>query len=85
MMVVSVEAEPALSLGTPEEVFKSNYLGMWDVNGFPFDMNPDGDKFLMMVGFGTNIAGSIAELSSSKKINIVLNWFEELKERVPVD
>jgi hypothetical protein len=26
-----------------------------------------------------------SEVEGSRKINIVLNWFEELKERVPVD
>jgi hypothetical protein len=28
---------------------------------------------------------SISEESENPKINIVLNWFEELKERVPVE
>ncbi len=40
------------------------------------DIHPDGQRFLMM-----NMQGSEG---SRPRINIVLNWFEELKERVPV-
>ncbi len=30
-----------------------------------------------MIGFGTNVEGS------QPRINVVLNWFEELTQRVP--
>ena len=49
---------------------------MWDVH-------PDGKRFLMMKD-----AASAAEpdtATDSRIIVIVLNWFEELKERVPLD
>jgi Tol biopolymer transport system component len=44
-----------------------------------YDITPDGTEFLM-----TFPAGS-AESPRSEKIKIVVNWTEELKQRVPVD
>ena len=45
-----------------------------------FDIMPDGQRFLV-VREVSNLSG---QTGSSANINIVLNWFEELKERVPV-
>ena len=44
----------------------------------PWDISPDGKRFLMM-----KEAGTAAAAEGPRKINIVLNWFEELKQRVP--
>jgi hypothetical protein len=44
-----------------------------------WDISPDGKRFLMMKEAGSLSAGRVL-----LKINIVLNWFEELKRRVPV-
>ena len=48
-----------------------------------WDIHPDGERFLMMRNPGTNSEGSL--ILSSRKITIIQNWFEELKDRVPVD
>jgi len=40
-----------------------------------YDISPDGKRFLMM---------KEGLIQQQTPINIVLNWFEELKERVPV-
>ena len=45
-----------------------------------YDIAPDG-RFLMMM---SQISDDGATISDGNRINIVLNWFEELKERVPV-
>ena len=45
-----------------------------------YDIHPDGERFLMV--FPAELVDS-SEISRPQ-INIVLNWFEELKERVPV-
>jgi hypothetical protein len=45
--------------------------------GTPWDISHDGKRFLMM-----KEAGSAAS-AGPPKINIVLNWLEELKRRVP--
>ena len=47
---------------------------------FPvYDLTADGQRFVMVQHAA--LKGSEAE---PDRINIVLNWFEELKERVPV-
>ncbi len=47
----------------------------WD-----YDMSPDGERLLMVFPADQADSGE----ASRSQINIVLNWFEELKERVPV-
>jgi len=48
-----------------------------------WDIHPDGKRFLMIKPPAA--AGSESTSAGPRKINIVLNWFEELKDRVPVD
>jgi len=42
-------------------------------------MSPDGKRFLMIKESGPDGAAE-----SPRRINMVLNWFEELKQRVPI-
>jgi Tol biopolymer transport system component len=44
-----------------------------------WDISPDGKRFLMVKEPSTASSGG-----GPRKINIVLNWLEELKQRVPV-
>jgi hypothetical protein len=46
----------------------------------PYDITPDGKQFILMV------LRDPAESPdrTTQQINVVLNWFEELKQRVPV-
>jgi len=41
-----------------------------------YDVTPDGRRFLMIK--------ENEQVSAATGINVVLNWFEELKQRVPV-
>ncbi len=51
------------------------------VSGYrDYDISPDGKRLLMMFPADQPDSGE----PSRPQINIVLNWFEELKERVPV-
>ena len=43
-------------------------------------VDPDGERFLLL----KTTAQTGAEDAASPRINAVLNWFEELKARVPV-
>ena len=83
-MAVSVKTAPTFSLETPRTLFRGMYVGNVFVGGnFDFatwDVSPDGKRFLMMKEQGTTASGS----SGPRKINIVVNWFEELKQRVPL-
>jgi len=80
-MAASVKTEPTFSIEKPKMLFQGKYImydGMRDFN--PWDIHPDGKRFLLM-----KEGGSMASPAGGpRKINIVLNWFEELKQRVPV-
>ena len=74
MMSVPVQTDSTFTYQTATELFEfQNTLGSVWVSRY--DVHPDGDRFLM-VGF--------QEGNIPREINVVLNWFEELKERVPV-
>jgi serine/threonine protein kinase/Tol biopolymer transport system component len=78
---VAVETAPVFKPATPGKLFSRNpYLGGGSTPGTPWDIHPDGKRFLMMKlpGAAPSAAGG------PRKISIVLNWFEELKQRAPV-
>jgi Tol biopolymer transport system component len=80
-MAVPVEMEPIFKPGNPEVLFRGGYIAGFG-EGTPWDIHPDGKRFLMMKQAGTPAS---AEAASQPKIVIVTNWFEELKQRVPVE
>jgi len=49
----------------------------------PWDIHPDGKRFLMIKP-PTSASTAPPAAGPRPKINIVLNWFEELKQRAPV-
>jgi Tol biopolymer transport system component len=76
MMVVSVETDPTFRAGRPEILFEGRYVTSGLVRGFPFyDISPDGQRFLMI----KRVEGGTGQ------INVVLNWFEELKRLAPTN
>ena len=80
VMAVPVKTEPDLKIGSPKVLFQKQYdYGLGPV-GNTWDIHPDGDRFLMM----KPIEGDTASTRSIRKIKIILNWFKELKEKVPV-
>ena len=89
-MVVPVETEPTFSPGNPETLYQGVY---YSVNMptliimTPWDIHPDGDRFLMIKP-SEAAEGEPSEATTAdapRKIIIVTNWVEELKDRVPVD
>jgi hypothetical protein len=89
-MAVEIETEPTFKRGNPNILFKGIYYSSQLPKGrtTPWDISPDGKKFLMIKPSGVPAGGPTAEklatATTRPKINIVLNWFEELKQRVPV-
>ncbi len=83
-MAVAVEGEPAFKPGNPKFLFKGTYdaVSGLPMEGIYWDIHPDGKRFLMIKP--TASAGGAPAAALPRKINIVLNWFEELKQRVPV-
>ncbi len=70
MMVVGIKTEPTFTAGSPVVLFTGRYTSAFVVN---YDISPDGQRFLMIK----------AVEGSTGQINVVLNWFEELKRLVP--
>jgi len=83
IMAVPVETEPTIKLGKPKMLFPDTYISLLggENEGHAWDIHPDGKRFLMM----KLAAAGPTEETPRPNINIVLNWFEELKQRVPVD
>ena len=70
MMAVSVGHEP-FSASPPRVLFEGCYARM--VSGaLNYDVNQNGDRFLML-----------KSEREEQDLVVVLNWFEELKARVP--
>ena len=79
---VSLETEPTFKTGKSEVLFEGRYIDIETKNAHSWDISPDGKRFLMIKEYTGDTA---TEVTSRPRINIVLNWFEELKEKVPTD
>jgi len=79
VMTLAVETKPAFSLGTPKILFKSTGVGPIPGEGTPWDIHPDGKRFLMI----KDPRAAASPGAGPRQINVVLNWIEELKARVP--
>jgi Tol biopolymer transport system component len=74
MMAVEVTTQGAFSAGKPKVLFEGQYVPT--PRSFQdYDVSPDGQRFLMLK--------SGEQSQAPAQINIVLNWFEELKQKVP--
>ena len=83
VMAVSVKTEPSFDIaGTPQVLFRGTFVRPEIGEGTPRALSRDGKRFLMLKRQVPASATSTA--ATPRKINIVLNWFEELKQRVPV-
>ncbi len=77
-MVVPVQTDPTFVPENPQELLEWPYSTRGD--GRTYDVAPDGQRFLAITSVPLETDADV----SRPQINIVLNWFEELKERVPV-
>jgi hypothetical protein len=76
MMVVDITTQPGFAAGKPRMLFEGPYMPT-PATTPNYDISPDGQRFLM-------VKPSEQEQVAPTQINVVLNWFEELKRRVPV-
>ncbi len=74
MMIVEVTTLPNFSPGSPKALLEGQFFTTGDANTM-YDVAPDGQRFVM-------IKDSAAPQEAGQ-INVVLNWFEELKRLVP--
>ena len=76
LMVVDIATEPELNIRAPRLLFalgdRINFLAG---NASRYGVTADGQRFVMVEPMQGAIRGD--------QINVVLNWFEELKQRVP--
>ena len=77
LMAVEITTQPNFELGNPRMLFEGPYaLAAVPVSNY--DVSPDGQRFLMLKPSEQEQAQS-----APTQINVVTNWFEELKRRVP--
>jgi hypothetical protein len=79
VMAVSIETEPEFNAGKPKELFSGAYITAATGDIPPWCMHPDG-RFLMIKPISS--ADGESENSGPRKINVVVNWLEELKQKV---
>ena len=68
-MAVAVSLKPEFAAGIPRPLFEGPYV---NVGGVSYDVTADGQRFLLL---------KPAEQSPVTHLNVVLNWFEELKKK----
>jgi serine/threonine-protein kinase len=77
MMAVDVTSQPTFAAGRPRMLFEGEYFAVqFPLTSAAYDVTADGQRFLMVKE--TQAPTAVTQ------INVVLNWFEELKRRVPV-
>jgi eukaryotic-like serine/threonine-protein kinase len=75
MMAVDIATQSGFAAGKPRMLFEGRYEPTPAT--FPkYDVTPDGQRFLML-------KPSESAEAAATQINVVLNWFEELKRRAP--
>ena len=75
MMAVDIATQHGFTVGKPRMLFAGQYQPT-PVTQPNYDVSPDGQRFLMLKPVEQ-------EGAASTQINVVLNWFEELKQKVP--
>jgi len=83
MMAVDIATQPGFAAGKPRMLFEGPYLPRTNLPTLAtmpnYDVSPDGQRFLML----KPVEQAQLELHAPPQINVVLNWFEELKQKVP--
>jgi serine/threonine protein kinase len=83
-----IETSPNLEPGKPEVLFEKTYYYDSAAVGISaaWDIHPDGDRFLMIKPppAADEESSEASTTEEPRKIRIVTNWFEELKEKAPI-
>ncbi len=74
MVAVDTTTHPSFSAGKPKVLFESLYVPSLQTS-HNYDVSADGQRFVMIK--------ENEQATSAVQINVVLNWFEELKQKVP--
>ena len=72
-MVVAIETDPVFTPDVPRFLFEWRFqFTAFQGGGRHYDVTPDGRRFVMLR----------AEQEELAELNVVLNWFEELKAKL---
>ena len=75
LMAVDISTQSGFTAGKPRVLFEGQYVPS-PATASNYDVSHDGQRFLMLKpSEGSEVAPT--------QINVVLNWFEELKQKVP--
>ena len=74
LVVPLIKTSPELIAGKPVQLFDGPYSS--DAYRRGYDVTPDGQRFIMVM---------VPEGSAPRQINVIVNWFEELRRRVSPD
>ena len=75
MFMVPMTLGASLAAGVPTVLFEGTYLPPL-ARGRQYDVSPDGERFVM-------VRQTVTTPDTPRSLVLVLNWFEELNERVP--
>ena len=83
IQAIPIQTDPILVRGNPVEGFEAGAGPSTHINGIPhYDVTPDGARLLWSIREGGGTATEAVD--DYRRVNVILNWFEELKERLPV-
>ncbi|MCZ6485925.1 MAG: serine/threonine-protein kinase, partial [Acidobacteria bacterium] len=71
-----LKSNPTFSAKRPQLLFEGSYQRDTDAGHPRYGVSPDGQQFVLV---------KVGDQAAPTQINVVLNWFEELKELVPVN
>ncbi len=77
MMAVTITTQPIFRTGTPRLLFEDPYRRTPTPTTASYDVSADGQRWLMVQ--------EEAQEAEATQLNVVLNWFEELKRLVPAN
>jgi serine/threonine-protein kinase len=83
VMVVAIETKPAFAAGNPEVLFRGEYVMAGSILR-PYDISPDGRRFLMIKEDSqAREAAEAAKAPPTTELIVVENWDEVLKDIAP--
>jgi serine/threonine-protein kinase len=74
MMAVELTTTPNVVLSAPQVLFESRYAFGSGITIANYDVSRDGQRFVM-----------VKDESTAGRLNVVLNWFDELRRLVPTN
>ena len=84
IQAIPIQTDPTLVRGNPVEGFDALIPGGLSINGIPqYDVTLDGARLLVSRA-ASGVTATEAGDDDYRRVNVILNFFEELKERLPV-